>query len=363
MKKWISFLLVMLLILAAGFFIIKYDFTIPSSTGLPVPASTDASLSVLFLDVGQGDAALVECDGHWLLIDGGSRKSSQKIYSVLKARGITHLDLVIASHPHEDHIGGLSAAFQIADVGTVLCPSASYNSKSFESFQRYAAEKSTGITVPAAGDTYAFGAATVEILGLNAGPTENACSIVSKITLGEISFLFTGDMEAEWIDPNWELSATVLKVSHHGSGNGTDRRFLEKVSPQYAVISLGADNTYSMPHASVLTLLKECCDNVYRTDLQGDISFTTDGRKLSISTQKEVSSRAIFTPGDSEPTSNRLTANTLSYSYIVNTSSKVFHDPYCPSTDQMKESNKLFSSQTRDELIAQGYKPCGNCKP
>lgn len=358
MKKVISFLLVMLLILAAGYFVIKEYYTLPAS-----PASPEASLSVLFLDVGQGDATLVGCDGHWLLIDGGGRDSSQKIYSVLKARNITHLDLVIASHPHEDHIGGLSAAFQNADVGTVLCSTASYDSESFQNFQRYAAEKSSGITIPAAGDIYPLGPATVEILGLNAGPGENAGSIVAKLTYGETSFLFPGDMEADWIDPKWDLSATVLKVSHHGSDTGTNRSFIDEVSPKYAVISLGADNPYKMPHSSVLDLLKECCNAVYRTDLQGDITFTSDGHSLCVSTQKEATSLAIFTPGDGEPSSNQLTANILPYTYVVNTNSKIFHLPSCLSTDQMKESNKLYTEKSRDELIAEGFQPCGNCKP
>ncbi|MGM9603648.1 MAG: ComEC/Rec2 family competence protein [Faecousia sp.] len=358
MKKVLSFLCVMLLIGAAGYFIANEYCTSPVS-----PASPDASLSVLFLDVGQGDAALVGCDGHWLLIDGGGRDSSQKIYSVLKARSISYLDLVIASHPHEDHIGGLSAAFQDADVGTVLCSTASYDSKSFQNLQRYAAEKSSGITVPTAGDRYPLGSATVEILGLNAGPGENAGSIVAKVTFGETSFLFPGDMEADWVDPKWELSATVLKVSHHGSYTGTNRSFIDEVSPRYAVISLGADNPYKMPHASVLDLLKEHCNTVYRTDLQGDITFTSDGHSLCVSTQKEATSRAIFTPGDSEPASNQLTANILPYTYIVNTNSKIFHLPSCLSTDQMKESNKLYSSKSRDELISEGFQPCGNCKP
>lgn len=358
MKKWVSFLLILLLIIGAGFFTVYQFYTVSAP-----PEAGDSSLSVLFLDVGQGDAALVECDGHWLLIDGGGRESSQKIYSVLKARGVTHLDMVIASHPHEDHIGGLSAAFQNADAGVVLCSTSSFDSKSFQSFQRYAEEKSTGITVPSAGDRYQLGAATVEILGLNAGPTENAGSIVAKLTLGEISFLFTGDMEADWIPPEWDLSATVLKVSHHGSSNGTDRHFLEEVSPKYAVISLAADNPYHMPHGSVLDLLKESCMAVYRTDLQGDITFTTDGHTISVSTQKEASSRDIFTPGDREPDSNQLSVNELPYTYVVNTNSKVFHYPSCSSTDQMKESNTLYSDQTRDELIAEGYRPCGNCKP
>lgn len=358
LKKWISLLAVMLLIFAAGFCSINRYYPLPASQPSP-----ETPLSVIFLDVDQGDAALIECDGHWMLIDGGSAESSPKIYSVLKARGITHIDLVIASHPHEDHIGGLSAAFQNGDVGMVLCPTACHESKSFQILQGYALDKSSGITVPAAGDQYMLGAATVDILALNAGSTENASSIVAKVSLGEISFLFTGDMEPDWIDPNCNLSATVLKVSQHGSSTGTNRRFLDAVSPEYAVISLGADNPRKTPHANVLQLLNECCYQIYRTDLQGDITFSTDGHSLSRSTQRQVSSRALFTPGDADPAPNQLAAKPVSDSYIVNISSKVFHNPYCSSTEQMNEKNKLISTQSRDELIAQGFKPCGNCTP
>ena len=356
MKKQISFLLVLLLIVGAGLFLMV-PYQSPAS-----PAAPSEEFSVIFLDVGQGDAALLGSGDHWMLIDGGGRDSSQKIYAALKQRNITHLELVIASHPHEDHIGGLSAAFQAATVDRVLCSTDTFDSKSFENLKRYAQEKSTSITVPQAGDCFFLGNAKVEILGLNVGPTENACSIITKVTHGNQSFLFPGDMEAEYLPPDWDLSATVLKVSHHGSRTGTNRDFLSRTSAKYAVLSLGKDNLYAMPHETVLSLLKENCCAIYRTDLQGDITFLSDGTRLQVTTQKNAANRALFTPGDGTPPSG-VTAIALTYSYVINTGTMVFHSPYCASVEQMKEINKRFSTETRDTLISSGYKPCGNCKP
>ena len=356
MKRIILFSLTMLLILCAGIFLIVNQYCLPAAF-----VSTEDELRVTFLDVGQGDAALVGCGSHWMLIDGGDRSSSRKIYAVLKERNITHLELVVASHPHEDHIGGLSAAFQIADVEQVLSPTDSYDSKSFQNLQRFAGEQGTGITVPKAGDIYRLGSARVEVLGLNAGSTENACSLIVRVSIGNQSFLFPGDMEAESICPNWDLSATVLKVSHHGSRTGTNRDFLDNVSPKYAVISLASDNTYGMPHGRVLELLKESGVSVFRTDLQGDITFTTNGNTLQVSTQKNAASRELLTPGDGSSASGDV--DTFPNTYVVNTSSGTFHESTCPSVNQMKESNKRYSTESRDDLILQGYSPCGNCKP
>lgn len=353
MKKKLTFLFVLLLMLSIGAFLVYKSNSLPA-------ASPDSPFTVVFLDVGQADAALVGCDGHWMLIDGGGRESSRKIYTVMKERNITHWDMVIASHPHEDHIGGLSAAFQLADAERVLCPVESYDSRSFESLSRYASEKSTGITVPSPGTVYPLGDAEVTILGTNDGPTENARSLMVKVRYQNIAFLFPGDMEAEFVNPDWNLAATVLKVSHHGSYNGTSRELLSRVSANYAVLSLGADNPYGMPHESTLKLLERSCQNVYRTDLQRDITFTSDGNTLRVETEKEVPREQIFIPGGREATQETLPQ---SDGYILNTGSKVFHLPSCPSTKHMKDSNKLPSSDPRESLIAAGYKPCGNCKP
>jgi len=361
MKKWFSFILALMLFAAAGLALMVQFYPTVLHPEQPF------GFSVLFLDVGQGDSALVQCDGHAMLIDGGDRSNSQKIYSVLKKQGISHLDLVVASHPHADHAGGLAAAFQAAEAELVLCSTTDASGETFQNFSRYASQKGNGIQVPEAGMVYPLGSAQVEILGLNAAPEGNDSSIILKVTYGQNSFLFTGDasFEAEnaLLQSGIDLQADVLKVGHHGSSDSTEETFLAAVAPQYAVISVGWQNSYGHPSAATLELLRKTCRSVYRTDLQGDILITSNGSRLSVSTEKNASDAEIFTPGIfTEPTVG-VSNEASRYSYIANKNSMVFHLPNCPSTAQMKESNKIFLTGTREDAITQGYSPCGSCKP
>ena len=125
----------------------------------------NSTFSVKFIDVGQADAALIECDGHYMLIDGGNKGDSSLIYTVLKNYGVSYLDIVVGTHAHEDHIGGLPGAFNYASAGLTLCPVTSYDSDAFEDFAKYATQKGNGITIPSVGDSYSLGSATVSILG------------------------------------------------------------------------------------------------------------------------------------------------------------------------------------------------------
>ncbi len=361
MKKLLSFILALILFAAAGLALMAQYYPAVLHLG------QQSGFSVLFLDVGQGDSALVQCDGHTMLIDGGDRSNSQKIYSVLKKQGISHLDLVIASHSHADHVGGLAAAFQAADAELVLCSTTIASGETFQNFSRYATQNGNGIQVPEAGTIYPLGDAQVEILGLNATPEGNDSSIILRVTYGQNSFLFTGDasFEAEnaLIRSGIDLQADVLKVGHHGSSDSTSEAFLTAVGPKYAVISVGRQNSYGHPSAATLELLRETCRSVYRTDLQGDILITSDGSRLSVSPGKSASGEEIFTPGVfPEPTAG-VPNEASQYSYIANKNSMVFHLTSCPSVTQMKESNKVFLTGTREDAVAQGYSPCGNCKP
>lgn len=361
MKKWLSFIFALILFAAAGLaLMVQYYPAV-------LHPEQQSGFSVLFLDVGQGDSALIQCDGHSMLIDGGDRSNSQKIYSVLKNQGISHLDLVVASHPHADHVGGLAAAFQIADAELVLCSTTDAPGETFQDFSRYASQNGDGIQVPEAGAVYPLGSAQVEILGLNAKPDGNDSSIILKVTYGQNSFLFTGDgsFEAEnaLLHSGTDLHADVLKAGHHGSSDSTSEAFLAAVSPNYAVISVGRQNSYGHPSSATLELLRKTCRSVYRTDLQGDILITSDGSRLSVSTEKSASEVAIFTPGVFTEPTDGISNVTSQYSYIANKNSMVFHLPDCSSTAQMKESNKVFLTGTREDAIAQGYSPCGNCKP
>lgn len=271
-----------------------------------IPAET-SRFELTFLDVGQADAAIVECDGHSMLIDGGNKPDSNLIYSVLKRKAVSHLDLIVGTHAHEDHIGGIPGALNYATAEKTLCPVTSYDSNAFEDFSRYAGSHGGGISVPAVGDRYSIGSATVDILGVNSDSDTNNSSIILKITYGETTFLFMGDAEREAeqviLNNGTDLSATVLKVGHHGSDTSTTYPFLRESMPQYAVISVGAGNSYGHPADNTLSRLRDASVTVYRTDLQGDIICTSD----------------------------------------------------CSSAKQISENNYEESSESRDVIIAQGY--------
>lgn len=346
--------------------------------------SSNSSFKITFLDVGQADAALIECDNKYMLIDGGNREDSDLIYTVLKNRGIDHLDLVIGTHAHEDHIGGISGALNYADADLVLCPVTSYDSKAFSNFAKYA-DKSGGIIIPSVGDTYKLGSAKINIIGVNSTSDTNNSSIVLKIIYKNTSFLFTGDAEREAeqviLNSGFDLSSTVLKVGHHGSDTSTTYPFLREIMPRYAVISVGKGNTYGHPHDNSLSRLRDADVEIYRTDLQGDIVCTSDGNNVKFTTEKSVSKDKLLIPGSSY-VSNTNQSNTNSSSnnnttldnkddeqtttqntYVLNTNTKKFHYEYCSSVDQMKDKNKQIFTGDRKDVIAKGYEPCKRCNP
>lgn len=366
----------------------------PTPTSEPTPnlQPENSTFSVRFIDVGQADAALVECDGHYMLIDGGNKADSSLMYSVLKKGSIKKLDIVVGTHAHEDHIGGLPGALNYATADLVLCPITQYDSEAFEDFAKYAGE----ITVPKVGAEYAFGSAAIKILGVNSGEDTNDTSIVLRIDYGQTSFLFTGDAEREAeqaiLESGADLSATVLKVGHHGSDTSTTYPFLREIMPQYAVISVGKDNSYGHPTDNTLSRLRDADVTVYRTDLQGDIYCTSDGKTVAFEVERNkdadtLSPAIVVTPAPTPtptPTPKPTIAPTpiptstpaptpvaseepivqpIGTDYVLNKNTKKFHYPSCKSVKQMKEKNKGFYTGTRDEVINMGYDPCGNCHP
>lgn len=323
--------------------------------------SENSTFQIHFIDVGQADAALISCDGHHMLIDGGNRDDSSRIYSVLQKAGIDQLDLVVGSHAHEDHIGGISAAFQAADVDLVLSPVTEYDSKVFKTLKSKAEEQGSGLTVPSVGSAYELGSATVKILGLNGGEDTNDTSIILKVTYGETSFLFTGDAEYDGehavLESGADLSATVLKVGHHGSDTSTCYPFLRAVMPQYAVISVGAGNSYGHPNDDTLSKLRDAGVEVFRTDLQGDIFCTSDGKTVSFETQKQASEEQVNpTIADGSGQESQDTSGT----YIGNVNSMKFHRTICSSLP--KASNRIYFD-SRSAAVDAGYEPCQRCTP
>jgi len=324
---------------------------------------TDAAFAVHFIDVGQADASLVICDGKAMLIDGGNSEDSSLIYSYLRDHGIEHLDYVVCTHAHEDHVGGLAGALSYATVGTVFSPVTSYNSRVFENFVKKVDERGKSITVPRAGQRFSLGSATVTVLGpVQEYDEPNNTSIVLRIVFGELSFLFTGDMESDaerdLIDSGVDLRSTVLKVGHHGSGTSSSYLFLREVAPRYGVISVGTGNSYGHPHENILSRYRDADVQLYRTDLQGDVICTSeDGRTLQFSTEKNSSVQTNPTEDDRTESDTQAVE---AYAYVGNLNSKKYHLATCSSLPD--EKNRIYFT-TRAEAEAAGYTPCSRCDP
>lgn len=331
------------------------------------PVVTGSGLKVHFIDVGQADAALVTCDDQAMLIDGGNAEDSNVMYTYLKKNGITHLDYVIGTHAHEDHIGGIAGALNYATVDTVYCPVTGHDSKAFANFVKAVNKHGATITVPYAGMSFSLGSAAVTILAVNADTDTNNTSIVLRITYGNTSFLFTGDaeyaVEQVLIDSGAELRSTVLKVGHHGSDSSSSYSFLWNVMPQYAVISVGKGNTYGHPTEEVLSRLRDAGTTLYRTDMQGDIIATSNGSTVSFSVSRNANADTFGSIGTNSTEPATEETQSAGVDYIINIKSGLFHYPDCGAVSNMSEKNKQEYTGTREDLIEQGYTPCGWCKP
>ncbi len=321
----------------------------PAHDPVPTIAPT-GELTVHFLDVGQADCALLECDGKYILIDGGNVEDSSLVVSYLEKAGVSELEAVFCSHAHEDHVGGLPGVLAVYPTGAVYAPTRTYASNCFDDFVYYTDQQGLEVTIPSVGDRCTFGGATVEVLGpVKTYAETNDTSLVLAVTYGDARFLFTGDMEisaeTDLIESAADLHADVLKVGHHGSDTSTGYRFLREVMPTHAIVSVGEGNSYGHPNDKTLSLLSDAGATVYRTDKLGHIIAVSDGTNVTVSW---TSSAAPEAPEDTEIT------------YIGNKNSKKLHLDTCGSLP--KEENRVYFDDY-DAAIADGYTPCSQCMP
>jgi len=334
------------------------------SAGNDYQAADNAGLQVHFIDVGQGDSILVLAPGgEAMLVDGGDSEYGQTVVDYLQSQGIKKLTVLVATHPHADHIGGIQAVLEKFPVKLVYMPRVTNNTDQFAGLLTAIQAQGLKIRVARAGVDIPLSGVKAVFIAPNRQDYDNIndYSAVLKITCNKVSFLLEGDAgetsEAEMLASGLDLQADVLKVGHHGSHSSTSEGFLKAVAPQDAVIMCGLGNDYGHPHWETLESLSMAGVKTYRTDLNGNIVITTDGEKIDIKTQ-----------GNKAGVGGTVTRSTVSGQkvavggslYIGNRNSHKFHLPTCGSLP--KESNRVFFNN-REQAITAGYSPCGRCQP
>lgn len=251
-------------------------------------------VSVHVLDVGKADSILIQCEGHSMLVDGGTADRGKSVVRYLKRRGVASLEEVVNTHPDEDHVGGLNYVLDSFPVGRYLAPELPPElvptDSAYRSVLRKLEEKGLSSEAPRPGQEFALGELNVRVLGpVTPGDSTNNNSIILLLTYKDVKFLLTGDAEKEeeqsLLSSGEDLSADVLKVGHHGSSTSTTAGFLSAVHPKYAAISVGDDRNH-LPKQDVLLRLYDAGVETYRTDIDGTVIFLTDGSRIDRKTEK-----------------------------------------------------------------------------
>lgn len=288
---------VLALLLIALFLVASSSFKEDKKDNLLDNAPSGDVLSIRFIDVGQGDSELIQLpDGKNILIDAGEKDGADDLIEKLNDYGVSTIDYLVATHPHSDHIGAMRVVVKEFDIGEIYMPRVSNDTKSYEKLLKAIKEKGLTINTAKAGKIiYQSDKILIEILSPLRDEYDelNNYSAVIKLTYDNSTFLFSGDAEKEvendMMDEYYEkLDCDVLKVGHHGSKYSSSSEFISAVSPTYAVIECGEDNSYNHPHIDTVKRLESLDIKLYRTDLNGDVSIMTSGDgKYYIETEKQ----------------------------------------------------------------------------
>lgn len=257
---------------------------------VPAVQEDAGQLVVHYIDVDQADCMLLIAGETTVLIDGGNTDTATNVVAYLHFYGIDELDLVVGTHPHGDHLGGIPAVLDAFPVKEVWCSHSSFTTDLFARFEEELEEQNLQIQCPDPGTVYEADGLSLTVLGPleenDAYEDLNDTSLVVMAQFGQKRFLFTGDMEAhaeqQLVDARVDLKADVLKVGHHGSYSSTSQAFLNKVDPDYCVISCGWQNEYGHPHKAPMNRLKYANVKLFRTDTMGNVVMVTDGENLGI---------------------------------------------------------------------------------
>lgn len=245
-------------------------------------------LRIYYLDVGQADATLIVNDGKYMLIDAGNNEDGKNLVKYLQNMGIEEFEYVIATHAHEDHIGGMDDVINNFQINNFYMPDVVTTTATFEDVVEALEDNNLSFDTPSIGDVFSFGGCNFTVLSVTDDEGDlNDNSIVLRLVYGDNSFLFMGDatsaIEKNILKLGIDLKTDVYKVAHHGSSYSNTLAFLEEVSPTYAIISVGEGNSYGHPHDEALNNVKSVCNNIYRTDVNGTVIVDSDGENINIS--------------------------------------------------------------------------------
>ena len=294
-KKQISLLMALFLVIFGSIFYFLEPSQANPNTPTPTPETMQANqeiqdgekLQIWFLDVGQADSILIQNGDANMLIDAGNNEDGKKLVSYFQSLGIETFQYVIGTHAHEDHIGGMDDIIDNFNIGTFYMPDAITTTATFESVLDSLEAKNIAFQTPSIDSIFKLGNAMIDVLYVGTDDSDlNNTSIVLKLTYGNTSILFMGDAEkeVETIIEKKDISADVLKVGHHGSNTSSSKTFLEKVNPNYAIISVGTGNSYGHPSNTTIQNLENQNIQIYRTDENGTILMTSDGTNITFQT-------------------------------------------------------------------------------
>ena len=254
-----------------------------------VATEVSGNLIVDYIDVGQADSILIRNDNHSMLIDAGNNEDGKDVLNFIKEKGITKLDYVIGTHPHEDHIGGLDDVINSdLEIENILMPKISTNTKTYEDVLDAISNKGLTVTAPKKDDIFEIGKAKCTVMtdSILDQDNLNLSSIIIRLEYGENSFLFMGDAEEENEKQiNWPKT-DVLKVGHHGSNTSSSKNFINQVQPKYSIIMVGKDNSYKLPKQETIDKLKNIGSEIYRTDENGTIEINSNGVNINVNVAK-----------------------------------------------------------------------------
>ena len=346
-------------------------------------SSIKGECNVWVLDVGQGSSTLVESDGEYMLIDGGDSDKSSYLVSYLKKKEITNFKYVIATHYDADHLNGVVGALNVFDVENVICPEYTTTTRVYNSFISIMDNKKINRIKPIVGETYSLGRGEFTIIAPNSTGYSNVndYSVGIRFKYNNKSFLVAGDAtnisEEEIVNNSIDINSDVYIVNHHGSSGSSSSEFLNKIDPEYAVISAGKGNAYGHPAYKTLEKLNKIGAKIYRTDIEGEIEFSftekeiqfnkdsynklESGEKINKDSYENNQDNKLISSNEGDNRSIENESSNKSDNYVLNKNTKKIHKDDCKSVKQMSDNNKVYFDGTIDEAEAQGYSKCQNC--